>query len=68
MGCSKPDNIPCPQAGSPSPLCIACGYYYIHIDDGCTASISWNIPKVAKFIDQFTTDELLAEIKRRMGT
>ena len=25
-------------------------------------------PTVAKFIEQFTTDELLAEIRRRMGT
>lgn len=65
MGCSKPDHIPCPRAGTTAPFCIACRYHYLTIrDENCT-SMSYFSP-VAKTIDQFTTDELLAEIRRRM--
>jgi hypothetical protein len=62
MGCSKPVHLPCPQRGTTEPLCIACGYYYIQI----TGLLSINWAATPKLIHEFTNDELLAEIHRRM--
>jgi hypothetical protein len=52
-----------------TPNCLRCGYYFY--DTGGYAGGTSTIilyPSVAKHINEFTADELLAEIKRRMGT
>jgi len=64
MGCSKPDWVPCPQTGATSPNCLGCGYHF-YDTVGYTATTPCALPK---YIHQFTTDELLAEIRRRCGT
>lgn len=64
MGCSKPSFTPCPEGCGTSYLgCFGCMY---HIPD-YTAYPAY-VSGAAKPIDQFTNDELLAEIKRRMGS
>lgn len=61
MGCSKPSFSPCPKGYGTSYLgCFGCMY---HIPDYAVY-----MPSAAKRINEFTTDELLAEIKRRVGT
>lgn len=63
MGCSKPLWEPCPQSTCTS----LCPYWaYPGLSSGGSAT-SYN-SGVAKRITEFTTDELLAEIRRRCGT
>ena len=65
MGCSKPQTIPCPKAG-PFTLVSCFGCQFHVIESNGTGSLY--MPSIAKHIHEFTTDELLAEIRRRCGT
>jgi len=65
MGCSKPPIMPCPK--NPSGLSfVSCGtdcrYFFWDTVSGSAIYTTG----LSKTIDQFTTDELLAEIRRRM--
>jgi len=66
MGCSKPRYVQCPKASltDPDPMCFGCQYHTIESN----GTGMYYYPSVAKHISEFTADELLAEIKRRMGT
>jgi len=63
MGCSRPFYANCPKEGNSAPQmgCFGCIY---HTSDDFPAYTT----SVAKHIHEFTTDELLAEIRRRLGT
>jgi hypothetical protein len=65
MGCSKPDYVGCPRGSltDPTPTCIGCMY---HIIESTGTEIIYYPNPMAKTIDQFTTDELLAEIRKRI--
>jgi hypothetical protein len=65
MGCSKPPPVRCPQntCGLSVPNCgPGCSYFFW---DTVTGGIIYTASP-SKTIDQFTTDELLAEIRRRV--
>ena len=63
MGCTKPEYLPCPKANPFATVsCFGCQYHMI--ESNGTGIIYYS--GMAKTIDQFTTDELLAEIRRRM--
>lgn len=69
MGCSKLPSTPCPK--NPHGLQFtACGpdcmYFFWETTTGTGPAYPSDYPYVAKTIDQFTTDELLTEIRRRM--
>ena len=67
MGCSKPPTAVCPKnPHGLSFVCCAsdCEYFFWEGLSGTGASFC--TVGLAKTIDQFTTDELLAEIRRRM--
>jgi hypothetical protein len=67
MGCSKPQMMACPRADPLTPtFCFGCTYHIL--ESSGTGPGSMYYPSMAKHINEFTTDELLAEIKRRMGT
>ena len=61
MGCSRPMHVPCPQGGLETSSCFGC-YYHIYNSSGA----GYVIVSAAKTVDQFTTEELLAEIRRRI--
>lgn len=64
MACSKPMNIQCPVMNTSAQhrTCFGCFY---HIQDmyGCGGSYYQG---QSKLINQFTNDELIAELKRRL--
>lgn len=64
MPCNKSYWQPCPQMWNTTPNCCICPYFsaYIGISD---LHITY-YPQVAKTIDQFTNEELLAELQRRL--
>lgn len=64
MGCTYANGIQCPYTG-----CIGwpCPYYLKYTSAPTVPDISY-MPSMAKHIHEFTTDELLAEIRRRCGT
>jgi len=64
MGCSKPQFTSCPMNNRTAPQLNCWGCQYHTIESNGSAMY---YPSVAKHIREFTTDELLAEIKRRMG-
>jgi len=66
MGCSKPNYMGCPRASITDPyqMCFGCRYHTFE----CDGTTMYYCTPVAKCINEFTTDELLVEIKRRMGT
>lgn len=59
MGCSKPYLQPCPSHSGYG--CQGCEYFTYTLGD----SISY-MPQMAKFISQFTNEELIAELQRRL--
>lgn len=64
MGCTKPYLMPCPKNPcgiSLTPCGPGCAYFFY--ESGTDTSFVQTMPRT---IDQFTTDELLAEIRRRM--
>ena len=68
MGCSKPQWVPCPQGDSTAPNCTGCQYHTIETNGSAWYPSYQYLSSVAKHIHEFTTDELLAELKRRCGT
>jgi len=67
MGCSKPPSVDC-QTNPLGLSIITCSgsCYYFFFDASTASGGSFYLPKTAKFIDQFTNEELLTEIRRRM--
>ena len=66
MGCSKPQFVTCPMANRTAPQLNCWGCQFHTIESTGTDAVYY--PSVAKHITEFTSDELLAEIKRRAGT
>ena len=60
MGCSKPAAVPCPYY--PIAECPQYCQYYLK------EPVYFYDCSMPRLITQFTNDELLAEIKRRLGT
>lgn len=61
MGCSRSANMLCPRANRTAPVdCTGCIYYFPE-----HTSYSYTYSMV-KFLYQFTDEELIEELKRRL--